>query len=273
MSDQSSSSSDYYDVLGVRPSADDREIRKAYLKLSLEHHPDKNPDNQDAAQAAFVRIGQAYQVLCDPVQRKEYDKHRRQGGFSNGTKYSAANGGAGFASGFQSNYATSSNNYSTGSGGTSSQQNHYASYKDAFEATMADLSDDEMQDLSGAAAMMGGIVGTILGSRMFKDHPILREVGPVVASALASQAAATMVKTARTQSKQKALASKERRERVARGEHISEQEQEPPTNTLGEHLKEIIKDLVQHSAKEVGKTIQQAALDMMANNGRKNARQ
>jgi curved DNA-binding protein CbpA len=273
---------DHYAVLGVSPNANEREIRKQYLKLSLEHHPDKNLDDPEAAQAAFVCIGQAYQVLSDPVQRAEYDKIYRLRGFhsaapkqrpnarptSNG---SAPNGGSGFASEFASSGNTDSsgyNTYATNQTTKPQQQQQYATYKEAFEATMADLSEDELRDVTGAAATLGGIVGAILGSRLFKDHPLLRDVGASVTSAVASQAAASVVRAAHTKSVQKAMAIQDQRERVARGEPIIE-DKKPDNQSIGEHLKEIILEVVQNSAKEVGNTIQQAAVDMMTNRRKK----
>ena len=59
----------YYDILGVPSSASEEEIKKAFRKLALEHHPDKN--NGDDTR--FKEINEAYQVLSDPDKRKEYD--------------------------------------------------------------------------------------------------------------------------------------------------------------------------------------------------------
>lgn len=70
--------SDYYRVLGVAPKADDAEIKKAYRKLALQWHPDKNPDNEEEATAMFARVAEAYETLSDPEKRKEYD-HVRKG--------------------------------------------------------------------------------------------------------------------------------------------------------------------------------------------------
>ncbi|KAI1761167.1 DnaJ-domain-containing protein [Hypoxylon sp. FL1150] len=64
----------YYDALGVQPTATELEIKKAYRKLAIVHHPDKNP-NDPTAHEKFQAIGEAYQVLSDTDLRKAYDKY------------------------------------------------------------------------------------------------------------------------------------------------------------------------------------------------------
>ncbi|KAI5921070.1 X-domain of DnaJ-containing-domain-containing protein [Camillea tinctor] len=64
----------YYDALGVKPTATELEIKKAYRKLAIVHHPDKNP-NDPTAHEKFQAIGEAYQVLSDEELRKAYDKY------------------------------------------------------------------------------------------------------------------------------------------------------------------------------------------------------
>ena len=63
---------DYYKILGVEKTADTDAIKKAYRKLALKHHPDRNPDNKDAEEK-FKKINEAYAVLSDPEKRKQYD--------------------------------------------------------------------------------------------------------------------------------------------------------------------------------------------------------
>jgi len=78
---------DYYEVLGVSRSADKDEIKKAYRKLALKYHPDKNPDNKDAEEK-FKEANEAYEVLSNDDKRRRYDQFGHAGVGS-----SAASGG------------------------------------------------------------------------------------------------------------------------------------------------------------------------------------
>lgn len=68
----------YYDILGVRKDSSEKEIKKAYRKLALQYHPDKNPDDPQAEQK-FVELSGAYDVLSDPEKRKIYDQYGEEG--------------------------------------------------------------------------------------------------------------------------------------------------------------------------------------------------
>src|SRR5271166_6441892 len=65
---------DYYGLLGVARNATEAEIKSAYRKLAMQHHPDRNPGNKDA-EAKFKKIGAAYEVLSDARKRKLYDQY------------------------------------------------------------------------------------------------------------------------------------------------------------------------------------------------------
>ncbi len=66
---------DHYQILGLTPEASFDEVRRAYRKLALEHHPDKN-DGSVHSQAVFAEIAEAYSVLSNPEKRKKY--HQRK---------------------------------------------------------------------------------------------------------------------------------------------------------------------------------------------------
>ena len=82
------SKADYYEILGVSREASDQELKSAYRKLALKHHPDRNPGIH-AAEEQFKEASEAYQVLSDPGKRAAYDRYGHaglggQGGFGGG---------------------------------------------------------------------------------------------------------------------------------------------------------------------------------------------
>lgn len=83
---------DYYEVLGVQRHASPEDIKKAYRKLALQWHPDKNPENKEEAERKFKQVAEAYEVLSDAKKRDIYDKYGKEG----------LNGGGGGGSRFDS---------------------------------------------------------------------------------------------------------------------------------------------------------------------------
>ena len=82
---------DYYEILGIQKGASEGDIKKAYRKLAMKYHPDKNPDDKDA-EDKFKEIAEANDVLSDPENRQWYDKH--------GHDWEAAKHQSGFGFGF-----------------------------------------------------------------------------------------------------------------------------------------------------------------------------
>ncbi|ACQ81949.1 chaperone DnaJ domain protein [Beutenbergia cavernae DSM 12333] len=82
---------DFYQVLGVSKDADAAAVKKAYRKLARKLHPDQNPGDAVAEQR-FKEVGEAYAVLSDPEQRKQYDSLRAMAG--GGPRFTAGSGGA-----------------------------------------------------------------------------------------------------------------------------------------------------------------------------------
>ncbi|XP_038198799.1 dnaJ homolog subfamily B member 7 isoform X3 [Arvicola amphibius] len=70
---------DYYEVLGVQRYASPEDIKRAYRKVALKWHPDKNPENKEEAERKFKEVAEAYEVLSNGEKRNIYDKYGKEG--------------------------------------------------------------------------------------------------------------------------------------------------------------------------------------------------
>lgn len=86
---------DYYEILGVERSADEREIKKAYKRLAMKYHPDRNPDNPESEEK-FKEAKEAYEILSDAQKRAAYDKFGHAGVDPNQAGPGGFGGGADF---------------------------------------------------------------------------------------------------------------------------------------------------------------------------------
>lgn len=139
---------DYYSILGINKKATEEEIKKAFRKLAVKHHPDKNPGNKEAEEK-FKEINEAYEVLSDPEKRKKYDKYG-----ANWNQFNGAQQGQ--------------HQYQGGSQG-SGQSYRFDSDSDEFYGQAGDFSDifGEFFNRSGAAGGGGSRRG---GSRRQKGQ-------------------------------------------------------------------------------------------------------
>lgn len=104
---------DYYEVLGVSKNASDDEIKKAYRKLAIKYHPDRNPGDKEA-EAKFKEINEAHEVLSDKQKRARYDQFGHAGVGGAGGGFGGASGNP-FGGGF--NYNGQTFNFEFGNGG------------------------------------------------------------------------------------------------------------------------------------------------------------
>ncbi|KAG6974811.1 hypothetical protein JG687_00000177 [Phytophthora cactorum] len=70
---------DYYETLGIQKTATEEEIKRAYRKMAIRYHPDKNLSNKEEAEIKFKEIGEAYSVLSDADKRRQYDRFGKAG--------------------------------------------------------------------------------------------------------------------------------------------------------------------------------------------------
>jgi molecular chaperone DnaJ len=83
---------DFYEILGVPRNADEAEIKKAYRKMALKYHPDKNPGDK-ASEDKFKEAAEAYEILSDKDKRSRYDQFGHAGMGNNGGGHGGFSGG------------------------------------------------------------------------------------------------------------------------------------------------------------------------------------
>lgn len=90
---------DYYEILGVAKNATDEELKRAYRKLAMKYHPDRNPDSKEAEEK-FKEVKEAYEMLSDEQKRAAYDRYGHAGVDPNAGVGAGMGGAGGFADAF-----------------------------------------------------------------------------------------------------------------------------------------------------------------------------
>ena len=215
--------SSYYEVLGVPSTADQSTIRKAYLKASLKYHPDKNRGNEKEAKDNFIRVGEAYEVLGDPIKRAQYDREVAGGTFTFKRRKRQTNE----------------------SDADDDNDKEVKDFMNMFDETVAGMSEAELNMAMGAAAIVGGIVGSVMGSRAARGNSFLSSAASMMGSAVASKAASSLVESVYTDSQQRVLERDEREALRQRGEDV----QEPSSSETRDRL---FKDATKTAQKVAG---------------------
>ncbi|GFH47251.1 DnaJ homolog subfamily B member 9 [Chaetoceros tenuissimus] len=232
----------YYTILGVEPNVDQSAIRKAYLKLSLKWHPDKNPENQEEAKQQFVKIGEAYEVLSDPAQRAAYDRDLASG-FTFGGSPQHSTSGTNNSSSYEYGNAHTGQTYTR-------PTKSYESYREAFDDHVAHMSEDELRAAMGTAAVIGSILGSIVGSRLAHKvagnnavaKTVIQTAGSLLGSTVGSEAGAGLVLNVHQQSRDRISYEERKRVAMERGEPLPE----PPKKgwaDLRESLSKTVKNV------------------------------
>ena len=212
----------YYEILEVNPDDDAKTIRRAYLKASLKHHPDKNPNDVENAKHRFVEIGRAYDVLKDPIERAKYDDELRRSRRRKQPKSTRV-----YSNEPEPNIDVS-----------------FATYDQAFDSFVGNMSEEDLSAAMGMAAMVGGMVGSMLGSRLAKGREgtvatLLANSGSVAGSVFGSQMGANVVKNVHGRSVDRLTYEQRKQEALQRGTAVPERPKglwEDLTDTLGKTL-------------------------------------
>jgi len=159
---------DYYEVLGVERGADESDLKKAYRKLAMQYHPDRNPDDTEA-EARFKEVNEAYDVLKDPDKRAAYDRFGHEaftqgGGAGPGGGFGGGGGfaGGGFSDIFEEMFGEFMGRGRAGGGGrgrgSDLRYNLEISLDDAFRGAKTDIrvpTSDTCERCEGTGAKPG----------------------------------------------------------------------------------------------------------------------
>ena len=127
---------DYYEILGVTKSVNEADLKKAYRRLAMKHHPDRNPDDKES-EARFKEAKEAYDVVSDPEKRTAYDQFGHAA-FENGGMGSAGGFNRGAAGGFGDIFGDMFGDIFGGGGGGRQRQRRGADLRYNLELSLED---------------------------------------------------------------------------------------------------------------------------------------
>lgn len=146
----------YYSILGTTQDATSKEIKKAYKRLAMKHHPDRNAENKKEAEEKFKKIQKAYSVLSDPEKRQIYDQYGEDG--VNSQSNFGGNPFAGGFGGFEDLFGQFFSGHSGQQQASDYQYNLDLSFEDAVNGSTVKIripSTSECGDCNGTGAKKG----------------------------------------------------------------------------------------------------------------------